>query len=86
VIYLCSLLPPSSVVTVSGFCLSRLKQLDLPDNVDLVNVENATCYIDALCNWGRGDDLVELINDWISKGKKQKFIFGTSSSMISCRY
>jgi hypothetical protein len=27
-------------------------------------------YVDALCNWRRSDDLLEVIYNWIQKGNK----------------
>ena len=51
IVYLCSMLPSNAVATVSGFCLSKLKNTN----------ENNTIFADALCNWGRGDDLCDLI-------------------------
>jgi hypothetical protein len=77
VVYLCSLLPHSSVSTVAGFCLSRLKSMNLPTakatedrfQFDLASLSPISTYTDALCNWGRGDDLFDMIVGWIKKGE-----------------
>jgi len=59
---------------VAGFCLSRLKGLE-PANGNkeyVLNLEHidsvAPTYAKALCNWGRGDDLLEIITEWFRKG------------------
>ena len=54
VAYLCSMLPHNHVSTIAGFCLSKIKKSD-----------ETWSYVDCLCNWGRGDDLSELIIGWI---------------------
>ncbi len=38
---------------------------------DIGLVEVST-YINALCNWGRGDDILELIGQWLTKDQEQK--------------
>ncbi len=73
-VYLCSLLPHASVSTVASFCLSRLRLTEVAD-VDVAETagglgdidEVAPTYTNALCNWGRGDDLLDLIIGWIRK-------------------
>ena len=85
VIYLSSFLPHSAALTTVSFCLSRLKSAsiqDLPMDKYLSWNKNETIdaefttYVDALCNWRRGDDVLEMINEWLSKSvmakKKQK--------------
>ena len=77
VVYLCSLLPHSALSTIAGFCLSRIKSLTLPQakefedpfQFDLTSIPPLSTYTDALCNWGRGDDLFEVISGWLKKGK-----------------
>lgn len=71
IVYLCSQLPYSAVSTIAGFCLSKLKTLTIPDEVfqfDVAKMEMLPIYTDALCNWGRGDDLLETIINWLKKG------------------
>ena len=69
VVYLSSMLPHSSVSVVAGFCLSRLKAIQLPgDWTQVHKVDLLPTYTNALCNWGRGDDLLELITEWLKKG------------------
>ena len=77
VVYLCSLLPHSALSTIAGFCLSRIKSMTLPQateledpfQFDLGSLPPLSTYTDALCNWGRGDDLFEVISGWLKKGK-----------------
>ena len=77
VVYLCSLLPHSALTTIAGFCLSRIKSMTLPQaeeledpfQFDLSSMSPMSTYTDALCNWGRGDDLFEVISGWLKKGK-----------------
>ena len=76
VIYLCSFLPHSSALTIASFCLSKLKtaQVELKDKYPTWTEETRfgeqdfTTYVDALCNWRRGDDILEMITDWLNKG------------------
>ena len=86
VIYLSSFLPHSAALTTVSFCLSRLKSASIQDlpldkylswNKNETIDAEFTTYVDALCNWRRGDDVLEMINDWLSKSsvmakKKQK--------------
>ena len=80
---MCSFLPHSSALTIASFCLSKLKsaQIDVYEkypcwtedqnfkiNQDIV----FTTYVDALCNWRRGDDILEMIIDWLNKDLKNK--------------
>jgi hypothetical protein len=65
------------VTVVAGFCLSRLKTLEVSETardadgiVDLSNMDVAATYAKALCNWGRGDDLLDCITTWFRKGKR----------------
>ncbi len=71
VVYLCSLLPHASVSTVAGFCLARLREIP-EDSEDLslaLGSSGGATYANALCNWGRGDDMLELLTKWLRKGK-----------------
>ena len=36
-------------------------------------------YIDALCNWNRGDDILELINNWLSRDVRKKRVANRKS-------
>ena len=83
VIYLSSFLPHSSAQTIASYCLSRVKSVDVneqilgtkfpPWTVDfhtkLKDELPVTTYLDALCNWRRGDDIMEVVTQWISQGK-----------------
>ena len=99
-IYLCSFLPHSSVVTMAGFCLSQLRnaksttdddsnspsvgvKLQLDKIFDAAWTGNQSqapfdqsnplpTYIDALCNWSRGDDILELVTNWISRDLRER--------------
>ena len=64
VVYLCSMLPHSAVATIAGYCLSKLKGNE--------NHETFKTYADALCNWGRGDDLCETVISWFKKEANPK--------------
>ena len=81
VIYLSSFLPHSAALTTVSFCLSRLKSADIEElpvekylswnKNEAINAEFTT-YVDALCNWRRGDDVLEMINDWLVKSVAAK--------------
>jgi condensin-2 complex subunit G2 len=92
VIYLCSFLPHSSALTISSFCLSRLKCAEITDdvvqkfpswtenqNLKLNEELIFTTYVDALCNWRRGDDILELILQWLTRGTQ--FFIPTFSTL-----
>ncbi len=66
VVYLCSLLPHASAATIAGFCLSKLKSESWCES------DSFNTYIDALCNWGRGDDLCETLVRWLKKDVEMK--------------
>ena len=98
-IYLCSFLPHSSMVTTAGYCLSQLRNAKNVQ-IDETEVQSTTpndhlektfdtawtgnqlqtfgqtnplpTYIDALCNWNRGDDILELVTNWISRDLRQR--------------
>ncbi len=81
VVYLCSLLPHSSVSAVASFCLSRLKNAEMPSDEEWATMgkdqdsafdrlHGVPTYANALCNWGRGDDLLDLITEWLRKDCK----------------
>ena len=59
---------------IAGSCLSRLRALEIPEDWDLeqddpmTGLDLISVYTDPLCNWGRGDDLLEMAIDWIKKG------------------
>ena len=83
VIYLSSFLPHSAALTAVSFCLSRLKTASIDNmlmdkylswNKNEAIKADFTTYVDALCNWRRGDDVLEMINDWLVKylAKKPK--------------
>ena len=99
-IYLCSFLQHSTVVTMAGYCLSQLRNSEvstrnnqLAQSSGLKNrLENVydsawigqhtqtlceqtkpfSTYVDALCNWGRGDDILELVTNWMSRDLRQR--------------
>ena len=56
-----------------GFCLSQLRateqeeeeEEEIPETLP----EHQSCFVDSVCNWGRGDDLLELVRDWFKRGK-----------------
>ncbi|XP_076051918.1 condensin-2 complex subunit G2-like isoform X2 [Oratosquilla oratoria] len=60
-IYLSSFLPCHLVPTLVSHCLSRLRAATLHS----VEPDTYNLYVDALCNWNRFDDLLELISHWI---------------------
>ncbi len=65
VIYLCSFLPTSKSSTIASFCLSRLRS-------GCDDESGFSTYVDALCNWRRGDDLLDLILVWINGDLKER--------------
>ena len=83
VIYLCSFLPHSSALTIASFCLSKLKSAQIAsydkypcwtDEQNFKHNQNIvfTTYVDALCNWRRGDDILEIIIHWLNSYVKEK--------------
>lgn len=69
-LYLSSFLPRNLVPTLVGHCLSRLRNLQGED------LDDHSKYINALCNWNRVDDILELVTEWLQEGFKA----GTASS------
>ena len=80
---MCSFLPHSSALTIASFCLSKLKSASVepydkyPSWTDEQNYKLNqdivfTTYADALCNWRRGDDILDTIIDWLNKDIKSK--------------
>lgn len=63
-LYLSSFLPKSLVPTLVGHCLSRLRSLQQDED----NEDCYVTYINALCNWNRVDDVLELATDWLVEG------------------
>lgn len=82
IIYLCSFLPHSASLTMASFCLSRLKSSRIDPNAGMKRYPDwtddpketlgdeavFTTYVDALCNWRRGDDILDMIIEWLKKG------------------
>jgi len=69
-LYLSSFLPRNLVPTLVGHCLSRLRNLQGEE------LDDHSKYINALCNWNRVDDILELVTEWLQEGFKA----GTVSS------
>lgn len=65
-LYLSSFLPRTLVPTLVGHCLSRLRALQS----DQDNEDTHATYINALCNWNRADDVLELASEWLERGFK----------------
>ncbi|XP_066987569.1 condensin-2 complex subunit G2-like isoform X2 [Macrobrachium rosenbergii] len=63
-LYLASFLPKTLVPTLVGHCLSRLRSLQQ----DQDHEDSYVTYINALCNWNRVDDVLELATDWLMEG------------------
>ena len=65
VVYLASFLSERMVAPVASYCLARVKE-----------EEGWKTHVDCLCNWRKGDSLLELvtqgIKDGMGKGKKAK--------------
>jgi len=59
VVYLASFSSRGTVAPVASFCLSRIKM-----DTDAC----FTTYVDALCNWRRGDELLDLVEEWFRSG------------------
>nr|XP_053634810.1 condensin-2 complex subunit G2-like [Cherax quadricarinatus] len=65
-LYLSSFLPRNLVPTLVGHCLSRLRSLQADQGSD----DSHVTYINALCNWNRTDDILELASEWLEEGFK----------------
>nr|XP_045616163.1 condensin-2 complex subunit G2-like isoform X2 [Procambarus clarkii] len=63
-LFLSSFLPRTLVPTLVGHCLSRLRSLQS----DQGNDDLPGTYINALCNWNRSDDILELASEWLEEG------------------
>ncbi|XP_064104732.1 condensin-2 complex subunit G2-like isoform X3 [Macrobrachium nipponense] len=63
-LYLASFLPKTLVPTLVGHCLSRLRSLQQDQDYE----DSYVTYINALCNWNRVDDVLELATDWLVEG------------------
>ena len=56
-VYLASFLPERVVSPVASFCLARVKEED-----------EWRTYVDCLCNWRKGDGLLEIVADGLRSG------------------
>ncbi|XP_078339811.1 condensin-2 complex subunit G2-like isoform X1 [Crassostrea virginica] len=63
VILLAGHLPSSSVPVLSRSCLSKLKKMTVETEESLY-----CCLLEAKCKWNKLDDLLEVIQEWISAG------------------
>lgn len=61
VVYLASFLPERVVAPVASYCLARIKEED-----------NWKTHVDCLCNWRKGDSLLEVITQGIKAGMGKK--------------
>ncbi|XP_023329487.1 condensin-2 complex subunit G2 [Eurytemora carolleeae] len=57
VVYLASFLSSSSTAVIGSYCLSQLKKS-----------ANFEIHVESLCNWRRGDEVLELLKEWIRDG------------------
>ncbi|KAK4291676.1 hypothetical protein Pmani_035511 [Petrolisthes manimaculis] len=80
-LYLSSFLPRRTVPTLVGHCLSRLKTIQSEQESD----DSYTTYINALCNWNRADDVLELASEWLEEGFKQGTVTNTKERRKSQR-
>ncbi|XP_064594781.1 condensin-2 complex subunit G2-like isoform X2 [Liolophura sinensis] len=64
-VLLASLMPPDMVPHFSRSCLSRLK-----DMTDECGSDDYWVLLEAMCNWGKMSELVELITEWLEDGLK----------------
>ncbi|XP_076333543.1 condensin-2 complex subunit G2-like [Tachypleus tridentatus] len=62
-VYLTSFLPPSSVPTFAGCCMSRLRSL-----AEDSEPKSYHTILESLCNHGRGSDVLELVSEWLTFG------------------
>merc|ERR1719237_313773 len=51
--------------------LPQATELEDPFQFDLGSLPPLSTYTDALCNWGRGDDLFEVISGWLKKDQRK---------------
>ena len=57
VVYLASFLSHSAASVVASYCFSQLKKSS-----------RFEIHVEALCNWRRGDEVVELMKEWLEVG------------------
>lgn len=63
-LYLSSFLPKALVPTIVSHCMSRLRGLQQDQDKE----ESYVTYVNALCNWNRVDDILELATEWLNEG------------------
>lgn len=52
-------LPSKSVPSVSRSCLSKLRKME--EN----KTEDYGCFLEVMCNWGKIEDVFEMVDEWI---------------------
>ncbi|XP_068208708.1 condensin-2 complex subunit G2-like isoform X2 [Palaemon carinicauda] len=80
-LYLASFLPKTLVPTLVGHCLSRLRSLQQ----DQDHEDFYVTYINALCNWNRVDDVLELATDWLVEGFHSATVTSPKERRLSFR-
>lgn len=79
-IHLASLVPISKLTpisTISSMCVSQLK--NLTENFKKEEVE---VYINALCSWNRGPEILDLAHDWLDQSFRSEHL-NQSASLVS---
>ena len=71
VAYLASLLPERAVTHVASYCLAKVKETQGWE----------TC-VDCLCNWKQGDQLLELVCNWLRAGLGLDQVAGRADKVI----
>ncbi|XP_065213091.1 condensin-2 complex subunit G2-like isoform X2 [Planococcus citri] len=77
VLNLAGMMPLSTIqhqTTVVGSCLSMLRQMS-----DESSASEYHCIIHVLCIWNRGDDILELIKEWLNEGFRSENLNETFS-------
>lgn len=70
--------------TVVGSCLSMLRQMS-----DESSASEYHCIIHVLCIWNRGEDVLDLIKEWLNEGFRSENLnetFSVSTFNISSHF
>ncbi|KAG1656540.1 Condensin-2 complex subunit G2 [Nymphon striatum] len=68
-VYLSSLLPIKAVPMISGYCLSKLK--NMTDEKTCGQPQHYATLLESMCNWDKADLILETVSEWISETLKE---------------
>ena len=78
---------------IASYCLSKLRSLEANivtsevKGKQIVNLSVNKTFTDALCNWGRGEEILEMISEWLEKGRRiRELCIGTVTTDLSLSF